>query len=205
MIEPGRGDESIQMIETATSSPLPIGGVMDPRPTVAARLALLPLLLLIGCAGASPREVTTADGFRMLDVGGVAIAGQPSPDQLAELSRQGYRTVIDIRRPGEIDWDEARVVGEASMRYARVPITPQTIEVGVLDRLRTLLDDSPRPILFHCGSGNRAALVWGILEAGERPKEEILEIARRAGLKAGLEPMLESWIDRQEAGAGRLR
>ena len=141
----------------------------------------------------------------MLRVGDIAIAGQPSPEQLAEVEAAGYRTVINIRSPEEIDWNEGARVGDTGMRYVQVPITPQTIEVGVLARLRTLIDDSPKPILFHCASGNRVSLVWGMLEAGNRSEEEILEIAREGGLKSKYEPMLREYLEQHAAGGGRLR
>ena len=68
-----------------------------------------------------------------------------------------------------------------------------------------MIEASPKPVLLHCASGNRAALVWGMLEAGKRPDEEIIQIATDAGLKKKYLPRLESYLVNYAAGKGRLR
>ncbi len=158
-----------------------------------------------GCAGSPPREAVTPSGFKMLRVGDLAIAGQPSAPQLGEIVKAGYKTVITVRKPDEIDWNEAAEVTSRGMRFGQIPSAPETIEVSLLSRVRSMIEQSPKPVLLHCSSGNRAAIVWGMLEAGKRPDEEILQIAEDAGLKEQYRPLLVDYLNKHSEGKGRLR
>ena len=171
------------------------------------RSPLLSALLLaaIGCAGATPREESTPSGFSMVRVGDIAISGQPSAPQLGEIKNAGFQTIITVRRSDEIDWNEAAEVTSRGLRFGQFPSSPETIEVSLLARIRSMIESSPKPVLLHCASGNRASIVWGMLEAGKRPDAEILEIAESAGLKAKYRPLLEDYLEKHARGEGRLR
>lgn len=183
---------------------------MSTATTRGAAFAILALALLAaGCAGApAPRESTTESGLRHVRVGEIAIAGQPTEAQLDEIAALGYRSVISIRAPDEISWDEKAAVTSRGMRFGQVPVRPDLIDVGTLARIRALLDPEqgglPGPVFFHCASGNRVSLVWGMLEAGERPDAEIVEIARQSGLKDDQVPRLEKYLAEHEAASARL-
>jgi len=166
-------------------------------------------LVAAGCAGAPrARDDATASGLGFVRVGDVAIAGQPTEAQLDEIAALGYRTVLTLRAPDEIPWDEKAAVTSRGLRFAQVPVQAETIEVGTLARIQVLLDPDqgglPQPVFFHCNSGNRCALVWGMLEAGERPDDEIIDVARRAGLKEREVPRLEKYLEQHAQGRTRL-
>jgi uncharacterized protein (TIGR01244 family) len=181
-------------------------------PTRELRAAILAIIALAaaGCAGApSAKEGRTASGLELLRVGDLAIAGQPTEAQLDEIAALGYRTVVSVRARDEIAWDEKAAVTSRGMRFAQVPVRPETVEVGTLARIQVLIDPEQSgldgPVLLHCGSGNRAALVWAMLAAGERPDAEIIDIARRAGLREQEVPRLEAYLKSHAEGTARLK
>lgn len=119
--------------------------------------------------------------------------GQPTPVQLAELAREGVRTVINLRAPDEpTEYDEAAEAARLGLRYVALPITG----AADLDRERVrefgqALDEARRAgsVLIHCASSNRVGAMVALDEALNRgcPLDAALERGRDAGLKA-LEP-----------------
>jgi protein tyrosine phosphatase (PTP) superfamily phosphohydrolase (DUF442 family) len=100
--------------------------------------------------------VTPADAYR---------SGQPKADWLEQVvDEHGIRTVINLRGDGhESAWyvNERRVADERGLAFENVMLSasfaPQPRD---LQRLLTVLDDAPRPVLFHCRSGgDRSGLV----------------------------------------------
>jgi uncharacterized protein (TIGR01244 family) len=184
----------------------PPSDALLPAPSAGIR-ALAALLLAVGagCIGATPRDETTDSGYRAIRAGKVAIGGQPSAEQLAELRSRGYRTVISFRDAVETPWDEGAAATRAGLRFARVPAGEGAIAVDLLARTRVLIDDSDGPVLLHCAAGDRAALIWGMLEAGERPDAEILATAGRAGLLPEQRTRLEEYLHAHAARETRLR
>lgn len=130
--------------------------------------------------------------------------GQPTREELARLAREGVRTVINLRAPGETaDYDEPAEAERLGMRYASLPIAG----AGDLDRERVqrfgrMLDEARREggVLIHCASSNRVGAMVALDEALNRgrPLATALERGRAAGL-AALEPAVVGLIQREEA------
>lgn len=118
---------------------------------------------------------------------GALAAGQPTREQLEKLAKAGYKTVVDLRSPGEDrGFDEAAVARELGLAYVNVPVTPSTLDRAVLDRFVESLKKAERPLLVHCGTSNRVgALFYGYLLSEEKlPPEQALARAREAGLRS---------------------
>ncbi|MBO9718424.1 MAG: hypothetical protein J7507_16915 [Pseudoxanthomonas sp.] len=114
--------------------------------------------------------------------------GQPTADQLADFAREGVRTVINLRGPGEaVDYDEAAEAARLGLRYVAVPITG----AADLDRERVrafgrALDEAGEgALLVHCASSNRAGAMVALDHLFNRGGSLIaaLELGRAAGLK----------------------
>ena len=92
-------------------------------------------------------------------VPGLAIAGQPTAEELETLGASGYRTVVNLRddnEPGALA-DEERLVENAGLNYASIPIAPQTIDDLTVQRFIQAVDsDGAQPVVVHCGGGGRA-------------------------------------------------
>lgn len=129
---------------------------------------------------------------------GVYSCGQPSPDQLEELRDAGVRTIVDLRGPGEIDWNERSAVESLGMGYHQIPVTgPGDITEENARRLSEIMDDeSSRPVLIHCGSGNRVGALYALkaFHCDDCGGEEAVAAGRAAGM-GQLEPLVRQCID----------
>ena len=123
----------------------------------------------------------------------VVSGGQPSEDQLRMAAEAGYKTVINLRTPGESGLeDEAAIVGELGMTYVSLPIDGEAgITADNARELSRLLDESEAPVLLHCGSGNRvgALLALEAFHVEGRSAEESIQYGLDSGLTR-LEPVV---------------
>lgn len=115
---------------------------------------------------------------------GVLAAGQPTEEQLRQAAAAGYRSVIDLRAPGEKrDFDEPAAARELGLDYTNLPVTAE-LDGATLDRFSEIFEAAERPVLIHCATSNRVgALLYAylVLEQG-MAEETALERARAAGL-----------------------
>jgi uncharacterized protein (TIGR01244 family) len=116
---------------------------------------------------------------------GLATAGQPSEDALGKLKALGFKTVINLRTPGEQPAGvEETAVRAQGLRYVSVPVDSTTFGPAEVSAVRAVLDDeSAAPVLLHCTTANRAAAVWGLTEIQRgRAASEVEAEAAKVGL-----------------------
>jgi uncharacterized protein (TIGR01244 family) len=144
-------------------------------------------------AAAAPAETrleTLAWGSveRMHRFDGVYLASQPGKEDLALAKDAGVKTVIDLRKPGELDWNERAEVEKLGMEYDNFGFKePEELTDAVLDGARKILDDpAKKPILLHCSSANRVGAIWLAHRAldDHLPLEEAVREAEEVGLKS---------------------
>jgi protein tyrosine phosphatase (PTP) superfamily phosphohydrolase (DUF442 family) len=119
----------------------------------------------------------------------VATEGQPEEEHLKRLAEAEYKTVVDLRTPGETprpdEW--GKVVRRAGMEYVNIPVGHKDIDNETFDRFRELMrDGGRRPVLVHCSSANRVGALlipYLILDEGRTP-ENAGEIATGVGLRS---------------------
>ena len=134
----------------------------------------------------------------------IAIAGQPTEEQLQELKKSGYVGVINLRNDGEPEQPmttaaEGEVVRTLGMEYLHrgfggTPLTSEAV-TSVCDFLDRHAEQS---VLVHCRSGGRAAALvllqqarahkWSADEAVSKGKAMGLEVA------GGLKMMIEQFL-----------
>ena len=96
----------------------------------------------------------------------VCVAGQLSPESMAEAARAGFRSVVNNRPDFEHGPDQPTnaaieaAARAAGLEYRFLPVaggyqTPEQIEA-----FAELLRELPRPLLVFCRSGNRSANVY---------------------------------------------
>jgi uncharacterized protein (TIGR01244 family) len=116
---------------------------------------------------------------------GLATAGQPTEEGLAQLNALGFKTVINLRLPIE-KWtgNEEETVKAQGLKYVTVPINPLTFGAEEVAAVRAVLEDeSAGPVLLHCATANRSAAVWGVIEVERgRSIEEVEVEAVKAGM-----------------------
>lgn len=117
---------------------------------------------------------------------GVLSGGQVTAEQLAAAAAAGYRTVVNLRTSEEpLDWDEPARVEELGMRYVALPIAGAAdVTRENAEKLARILEEAPRPLLLHCGSGNRVGALFALKAYYLDGKDA--EAALRIGLDAGL-------------------
>lgn len=144
-----------------------------------------------GAQGAPPAEDEAAPYgiYRAAEVEpGLLSAGQPTAEQLNELARAGFRTVLDLRGPDEDrGMDEAAVVEGAGMTYVSIPVTAETLaEDATFRSFFEAFATAERPVVVHCRSANRVGALYAAYLAAEEgvSVEEALDRGRDAGLRS---------------------
>lgn len=136
----------------------------------------------------------------------LAIAGALSPADFAGVARRGFKTVINNRPDGEEEGqiaagDAACHAVDAGLAYLHVPAAKhEVLDDHVLEPLAEALATADGPVLLHCRSGLRSAIMWAALssDAGV-PLYDILTAARYAGFD--LEGVREELAERAAAAA----
>jgi uncharacterized protein (TIGR01244 family) len=90
----------------------------------------------------------------------VVLAGQPQPEEMAELAQRGFRTVINIRRDPERSAREAANAVAAGLDYIHLPIPAYELEPEHLDQFDAAMKDAEGPLYIHCRTASRTALLW---------------------------------------------
>jgi uncharacterized protein (TIGR01244 family) len=138
--------------------------------------------------------------------GNIFLAGQPGADDLVVLADRGIKTVVSLRKPEEVEWDEAAAVRAAGMEFVAVPFDgAEELTDEVFDQVRTVLKDkSDEPLVLHCGRANRVGAVWlahRVLDDGVGI-DAALEEAKTVGLRTPeYIDRAKDYITRQQEGA----
>lgn len=116
---------------------------------------------------------------------GLCATGKLDHSDIEALARAGVRTIINNRPDGE-DADqlpaaEARPIAEArGIAYHHIPVTAASLSRADVEAFAQVLATAPRPIVAHCRSGTRSALLWALtrLREGANPDLLVAEAAR---------------------------
>jgi protein tyrosine phosphatase (PTP) superfamily phosphohydrolase (DUF442 family) len=130
-------------------------------------------------------------------VAGVVTGGQPTAEQVRAARAAGAVTVLDIRDPMEPrPFDEPAVVTGHGLKYVNIPVSGNTLDDSTMERILAVLrDPAARPVLFHCGSGNRVggALIPLFMRDHRMEEDDAVALAMRVGLRGA--ELLEWGLD----------
>ena len=103
---------------------------------------------------------------------GLSVAGRLDGPDIEALARAGVRTIINNRPDGEdqgqLPAAEARRIAETQgLVYHHIPITAATLSRADVDAFAATLREAPPPIVAHCRSGTRSALLWALARMRE--------------------------------------
>jgi protein tyrosine phosphatase (PTP) superfamily phosphohydrolase (DUF442 family) len=130
---------------------------------------------------------------------GVITGGQPDAAQLAALAEAGYRTVVDLRAPGEPypREDEKAALESLGIEYVSIPVAgPEGLtEENARALSAVLAEEDAYPVAIHCASGNRVGALLALEAAwvDGAPPAEALALGLDAGL-TGLEPKVRELL-----------
>jgi len=127
-------------------------------------------------------------------------SAQPDLAALQAARQHGVGVVINLREPGETDWDEQQAATDLGLAYYNVPISrsgPGFVSAD-LDRISALVaDNSDTRILLHCSSGNRAAAWFATHLARDHgmAAADAIELAEKAGMTSdGLKQRVTDYL-----------
>lgn len=91
----------------------------------------------------------------------LAGGGAPSPIGLGWLAGKGYKTLLDLRDPSEIDLAFLGEAARRGLRYVSFPTDLEKLDREHIDRFAAELAlNAARPLYFFDDDGNRAGAMW---------------------------------------------
>jgi protein tyrosine phosphatase (PTP) superfamily phosphohydrolase (DUF442 family) len=135
------------------AEPAPVADAASPEPND------------VATAPAAPVEVTAAPGLRRFAVVEPKLAGGSLPTSagLDWLNEKGYKTVVDLRDPAEVQPAFIADVSKRGLRYISLPISLNTVDDDHISRFHFELSlADARPLYFFDSEGNRAGMLWYI-------------------------------------------
>lgn len=111
-----------------------------------------------------------------------AVTGELDAADFQKLAEMGFRSVINNRPDAEEDGQlQAHVAAahawRAGLAYRHLPVTKLDLFTDeVIEATAAALRDLDGPILAHCKSGLRSAIVWAATAARQRPVDEVMDL-----------------------------
>ena len=116
---------------------------------------------------------------------GISAAGALDRGAIEALAAQGVKTIVNNRPDnedaGQLPADEARRIATAhGVAYHHIPVTMASLSRADVDAFAAVLKSGPQPIVAHCRSGTRSALLWGLvrMREGAEPMALVAAAAR---------------------------
>ncbi|HHI89094.1 MAG TPA: TIGR01244 family phosphatase [Hellea balneolensis] len=122
------------------------------------------------------------------------------PEQIDHIAETGFKTIIcnrpDMEKPGQPFSDDIRKhAADKGIGYHYLPMSPGRLTPDLLKNMEKALKESPKPVLMHCASGTRSAMLWCFVNAKELGVDEVLERATKAGFNvAQIRPALLQYV-----------
>lgn len=136
----------------------------------------------------------------------LTVGPQPTEEELKQLVAEGFRSVVNLRMPGEEEQplspdDEKEQVRALGLEYLHIPVSKEGIQPEQVDRFRHKVQRLPGPVFVHCHSGKRAgalAMIHTACEAGISG-EQTLHQAEQMGFRCDvpqLKEFVKGYVDR---------
>ena len=126
----------------------------------------------------------------------IAVAPQISPDDIAELARMGFKTLVanrpDREEPGQPAMADIEAAAkEHGLKWVYQPVESGNILDSDVDRFDEMIRDADPPVLAFCRSGTRCTVLWALSSARRESVDNIVGKARNAGYDiSGLAPRM---------------
>lgn len=127
----------------------------------------------------------------------ISVAPQITPDQVADLARMGFRTLVanrpDQEEPGQPAMAELeKAAREHGMEWVYLPVESGNIVDEDVDAFDPMFEQAEKPVLAFCRSGTRCSVLWALSAARHMPIEPIIQRTGQAGYDLrGLVPRLQ--------------
>lgn len=117
-----------------------------------------------------------------------AISGALEAADFATIAALGFKAILNNRPDGEEDGqlsstNEAELVWQAGLRYRFLPLDKHELFTDpVVEATQSAIHELDGPVLAHCKSGLRSAIVWAAATAREKNVDDVLAALGKAGL-----------------------
>ncbi|MEM8626875.1 MAG: TIGR01244 family sulfur transferase [Pseudomonadota bacterium] len=117
----------------------------------------------------------------------IAVAPQLSPDDIAQLATDGFRTVICHRPDGEGGPDQpsfqsiAAACAASGIYVHHQPVSSSGLSPDDVTHLRDILLGCAKPALLYCRSGTRSIVLWALSQRGAVDNATLLAACSDAG------------------------
>ena len=136
----------------------------------------------------------------------LTVGPQPTEEQLKHIAEEGFKSVVNLRMPGEeeqpLSPDEEGVrVRSLGMEYLHIPVSKKVMQPEQVDSFRQEISRLPEPVFVHCHLGKRAGalvMMHTACEAG-MSGDQTLERAEQMGFECDvpqLREFVKGYIDR---------
>lgn len=130
----------------------------------------------------------------------VSVGPQPSLEDLQQLRKQGFQSVVNFREDGEDDQplsphDEGNQAREMEFDYLHVPVNGKSMKAETVSQFRQRYHFLPKPVYAHCKSGKRAGAMVLMTLGAEKgwTGEETLQKAEQLGFQCD-QPQLQQFV-----------
>ena len=115
-----------------------------------------------------------------------AVSPQIDLADLAAIKAAGFTTVIDNRPDSEIAAPlhaaQMKATAEAlGLTFVINPVLPGDFSDTVLSIQRAAVKAANGPVFAYCASGNRCSCVWALMQAGEKPTDDLIAVPAKFG------------------------
>jgi sulfide:quinone oxidoreductase len=117
----------------------------------------------------------------------VSVGAQISPNDVDELAKAGFKSIICNRPDDEIPGQAtfADIASEATrhgMEARYVPVISGAMTMADVEQFSKALDEMAGPVFAYCRSGTRSTILWSLDQHSRgKPADQIIETAERAG------------------------
>jgi len=133
-----------------------------------------------------------------------AVTGELAAEDFTTAAGLGFKAILNNRPDGEDQSQlssaaEAELSWQAGLRYRFLPLDKHELFTDpVVEGMIDALDELDGPILAHCKSGLRCAIVWAAAKARSIPVDDVLVALEKAGQDlAFLRDELDAQADHQ--------
>lgn len=140
--------------------------------------------------------------------------GAPSVADIENLSRDGYRVVVNLRVPGEegevlTPIEEGKEAARLGLAYLHVPVPGGIMTSEAVDAFRRDVSAVTGPVFVHCASGKRS-MACTLIHLGLKEglsADDVLARAEENGFAfdpAPLERFIRDYVERNRQAYERL-
>ncbi len=110
--------------------------------------------------------------------------------------------MVDFRSPREFQYDEAKELAKLDINYKNIPVNLSYFNKNTIAQFHHLLNNQKNdPILLHCSSGNRAAIMVALEKVTFKhvSVNDAITDAKQNGLTmSGAEQFIKKVIEKRE-------